>query len=317
MSTSQRFIRLLSLLQTHRYWSGDELAQRLDISLRTLRRDVDRLRDLGYPVQAERGVGGGYQLAAGAALPPLVLDDAEAVALVVGLQSAVNQSDSALAEASLRALSKVIPVLPGNLRKQAQALASTTVALGPERSAEQLVDPQVLVVFAQGCRDRERIAFDYVDARGNQSIRRVEPAKLVRVGQRYYVVAYDLDRQDWRSFRVDRAANADPRGLRFAPRQIPGNDAAAFVRAGLQGERSHDISALVHAPAAQVDQAIGRWFKVSAHDENTCVVHGTSDDLRWAAFALAMTGERFSQVEPAALREQLAEWSARFADGIA
>ncbi len=312
MSTSQRFIRLLSLLQTHRYWAGEELAQRLDISLRTLRRDVDRLRDLGYPVQAERGVGGGYQLAAGAALPPLVLDDQEAVALVVGLQSAVNQSDSVLAEASLRALSKVIPVLPGNLRKQAQALASSTVGLGPERTSEQLVDPQVLVVFAQGCRDLERIAFDYVDARGNETSRRVEPAKLVRVGQRYYLVAFDLDRQDWRSFRVDRAANASPRGLRFAARSIPGNDAAAFVRAGLKGERTYEVSALVHAPAQQVDAAVGRWFKVQANDGETCTVHGTSDDLRWAAFALAMTGAQFSHVKPAELRELMSDWGQRF-----
>lgn len=313
MSTSQRFIRLLSLLQTHRYWAGEELAQRLDISLRTLRRDVDRLRDLGYPVQADRGVGGGYQLAAGAALPPLVLDDEEAVALVVGLQSAVNGGDSTLADASLRALSKVIPVLPGRLRKQAQALASSTVPMGPERSHEELVDPQVLVVFAQGCRDLERIAFDYVDARGNQSSRRVEPAKLVRVGQRYYLVAFDLDRQDWRSFRVDRAAQAEPRGLRFTARQIPGNDAAEFVRAGLQGERSYEVSALVHAPAQQVDAVVGRWFQVQANDGETCTVHGTSDDLRWAAFALAMTGAQFSQVEPSELRELMSDWGQRFA----
>lgn len=315
MSTSQRSLRLLSLLQTRRYWSGDELAQRLDISLRTLRRDVEQLRELGYPVQAERGVGGGYQLAAGAALPPLVLDDEEAVALVVGLQSIIRGGEDALAEAGLRALSKVVPVLPTRLRQRAQALTASTVPLDSQHSAVEPVDPQVLVVFAQACRDRERVGFDYRDARGNTSSRRVEPARLVNVGHRYYLVAYDLDRADWRSFRVDRAENAEPRALRFAPRDIPGGDAAQFVRAGLRGAGNLRVSALVHAGAEVVESRIGRWFEIQPIDENSCMVRTEDSDLRWVAFGLALCEAQISEVQPAELRRILTEWLLNLSPG--
>ncbi|MFJ2619789.1 helix-turn-helix transcriptional regulator [Glutamicibacter sp. NPDC087344] len=315
MSTSQRSLRLLSLLQTRRYWSGDELAQRLEVSLRTLRRDVDQLRELGYPVQAERGVGGGYQLAAGAALPPLVLDDQEAVALVIGLQSTVHGGEHALADAGLRALSKVIPVLPARLRQRAQALASSTVPLVSQHSSAALVDPQVLVVFAQACRDGERVAFEYRDAQGKNSSRRVEPAKLVNVGNRYYLVAYDLDRADWRSFRVDRAENAQPRALRFAPRQIPGGDAAQFVRTGLRGSGNLQASARVYASAQELFSRVGRWFEIQPLDEVSCRVSITESDLRWVAFGLAMCEARVTEVQPAQLRELLVDWSNRLAPG--
>lgn len=317
MSSSERFIRLLSLLQTHRYWSGDELAQRLDVSLRTLRRDVERLRDLGYPVQADRGVGGGYQLAAGAALPPLVLDDDEAVALVVGLQSAAHAGVSSLAEASVRALTKVVPVLPARLRKQVQALATVTVPLGSGEPAPEFAEPDALVVFAQGCRDRERISFDYVDARGGATSRRVEPVNLVSVANRYYLVAFDLDRQDWRSFRVDRARDAKAQALRFTPRPIPGGDAAEFVRRGLRGSERHECSAVIHAPTGDVRRAIGRWFEVDELGAQACRVRADTNDLRWAAFALASTAAELSEVRPAALVQMLHEWSARLARATA
>lgn len=315
MSTSTRFLRLLSLLQTHRYWSGDELAQRLDVSLRTVRRDIDRLRDLGYPVQADRGVGGGYQLASGAALPPLVLDDEEAVALVAALQSTVHGGSSALAEAALRALGKVIPVLPSRLRQRAQALAASTVPLDSRNSVPEPVDPQVLVVLAQGCRDRERVVFDYRDAKGSASSRRVEPAKLVNVGDRYYLVAYDLDRADWRSFRVDRAENAEPRALRFIPREIPGGDAAQFVRQGLRGAGVQPISARVHASAEVLAPRIGRWFEIQPTDENCCIVRTENSNLSWAAFGLALSEAKVSDVKPEELRKLLTSWSSNLASG--
>lgn len=313
MSTSTRFLRLLSLLQTHRYWSGDELAERLDVSLRTVRRDIDRLRDLGYPVQADRGVGGGYQLSSGAALPPLVLDDEEAVALVVGLQSTVHGGEDALAEAGLRALSKVVPVLPSKLRQRVQALASSTVPLDSPTSSPDSVDPAVLVAFAQACRDHERIAFDYKDAKGVASSRRVEPAQLVNVGNRYYLVAFDLDRDDWRSFRVDRAENTDPRALRFAPRQIPGGEAAQFVRNGLRGSGVQPVSARVHSSAKALAPLIGRWFEIDPIDDRSCMVRTENADLRWAAFGLALSEAPVSEVQPKELRELLSEWSARLA----
>ncbi|MFJ2146472.1 transcriptional regulator [Arthrobacter sp. MYb214] len=312
MSTSTRFLRLLSLLQTHRYWSGDELAERLDVSLRTVRRDIDRLRDLGYPVQADRGVGGGYQLASGTALPPLVLDDEEAVALVVSLQSTVHSGSSALAEAALRAMGKVVPVLPARLRKRAQALTASTVPLNSQSSATDPVDPAVLVALAQACRDHERIAFDYKDAKSAETSRRVEPVQLVNVGNRYYLVAFDLDRDDWRSFRVDRALNPSPRALRFAPREVPGGDAAAFVRVGLRGSGQPEVSARIQASAEKLEPLIGRWFQIQQIGENSCLVRTENMDLRWAAFGLAMSEARVSEVYPRELRKLLDLWSFNF-----
>ncbi|WP_159613336.1 YafY family protein [Glutamicibacter sp. JC586] len=308
MSTSTRFLRLLSLLQTHRYWSGDELAERLEVSLRTVRRDIDRLRDLGYPVQADRGVGGGYQLASGAALPPLVLDDEEAVALVVALQSTVHGGSSMLAEAALRALGKVVPVLPARLRQRAHALTGSTVPLNSSSAAQEPVDPGVLVAFAQACRDHERITFDYKDAKGAASARRVEPAQLVNVGNRYYLVAFDLDRDDWRSFRVDRAQNASPRTLRFTPRVVPGGDAASFVRAGLRGSGQPDVSARIHASAKKLEPLIGRWFQIEEIDADSCLVRTENMDLHWAAFGLAMGQAKVSDVQPKELRTLLDTW---------
>lgn len=309
MSTSTRFLRLLSLLQTHRYWSGDELAERLDVSLRTVRRDIDRLRDLGYPVQADRGVGGGYQLASGTALPPLVLDDEEAVALVVSLQSTVHAGSSMLAEAALRAMGKVVPVLPNRLRKRAQALTASTVPLNSQSPAPDPVDPAVLVAFAQACRDHERIAFDYQDAKGAKSSRRVEPAQLVNVGNRYYLVAFDLGRDDWRSFRVDRAQNPSPRALRFTPRVVPGGNAASFVRAGLRGSGQQDVSARIHASTKELEPLIGRWFQIEEIDDNSSLVRTENMNLNWAAFGLAMSRAKVSEVQPAELRTLLDSWT--------
>lgn len=313
MSTSSRFLRLLSLLQTHRYWSGDELAQRLDVSLRTVRRDIERLRELGYPVQAGRGVGGGYELAPGAVLPPLVLDDEEAVALVVALQSTVYGGSASLAEAALRALGKIIPVFPSRLRSRARVLTSATVGLDSVNSPQDQADPGLLVTFAQACRDRERLAFDYLDARGAATSRTVEPASLVAVGHRYYLVAYDLHREAWRSFRADRASNATPRGLRFVPRAIPGQDAAAFVRQGLRRSGGQKISARVHASERRVSAMIGGWFTVTHIDEHSCQVSGFGADPHWATFALANLGAELSDVQPAELRTTMREVAARLA----
>ncbi|HJX77890.1 helix-turn-helix transcriptional regulator [Glutamicibacter sp.] len=315
MSTSTRFLRLLSLLQTHRYWSGDELAERLNVSLRTVRRDIDRLRDLGYPVQADRGVGGGYQLASGTALPPLVLDDEEAVALVVALQSTIHGGSSTLAEAALRAMGKIVPVLPARLHQRAQALATSTVPLNSQSSVPDPVDPGVLVAFAQACRDHERIAFDYLDAKGSASSRRAEPVQLVNVGNRYYLVAFDLDRDDWRSFRVDRAQNPSPRALRFTPRQVPGGDAAGFVRAGLRGSGQLEVSARIHSSAQKLEPLIGRWFQIQQIDEESCLVRTENMDLRWVAFGLAMSESRVSEVQPKELRELLNSWSKNLVQG--
>ena len=184
-NTSSRTLRLLSLLQTHRYWPGPELADRLGVSVRTLRRDVDRLRELGYPVEAQRGIDGGYQLAAGAALPPLVVDDEEAVALAVGLQAAAQGAVEGIAESSVRALAKVIQVMPARLRRRVDALRAMTVPATPGSQNRTPVDPNVLTTIALACRDDERIRFDYVTADNRRTERHVEPHRLVSLGRRW------------------------------------------------------------------------------------------------------------------------------------
>src|SRR5580658_4712776 len=201
METSARLLRLLSLLQARPDWTGAELAHRLHITARTLRRDVQKLRSLGYPVGATPGVAGGYRLGAGAALPPLLLEDDEAVAVVLGLRTAASHSVTGVAEASVRALAKLEQVLPARLRAQATAISQATVPLtGPGPA----VDAETLTTIARACRGREQLRFGYATRDGEPSERRAEPHRLVQAGYRWYLVARDIDRDDWRTFRVDR-----------------------------------------------------------------------------------------------------------------
>ncbi|HRI97008.1 MAG TPA: YafY family protein, partial [Nocardioides sp.] len=221
MNTSARMLRLLSLLQTHRYWPGGELADRLDVSARTLRRDVDRLRELGYVVDAVRGVAGGYQLRAGGQLPPLLLEDDEAVAIAVSLQSSAAGGTPGMEETAIQALSKVIALMPPRLRRQMDALRSQTERL--PWSGGPTLDPALLSTLAQACRDSEPIHFTYTAAPRNDrsaepTDRWVEPHRMVSMGRRWYLVAYDRDRQDWRSFRVDRISEPRTSGQTFRPR---------------------------------------------------------------------------------------------------
>ncbi|WP_037912678.1 helix-turn-helix transcriptional regulator [Actinacidiphila yeochonensis] len=313
-NTSSRTLQLLSLLQNHRYWPGAELTARLGVSARTVRRDVDRLRELGYPVEARRGVDGGYQLAAGAALPPLVIDDEEAVALAVGLQAAAQSAVEGIAESSVRVLAKVVHVMPGRLRRRVEALREVTEAAGSGGPAVRPgVDPVVLTETALACRDAERLVFAYTAADGRASSRRVEPHRLVRLGRRWYLVAYDLDRQDWRSFRLDRLVSPRAEGGRFRPRELPAADAAAFVRAGLDAlPRPHRVEALVDAPAAVVRERIGMWSTVEEVAVDRCRVWMTADSLDWPAMALGIVGADFEVVCPPALRTVLADLAGRF-----
>ena len=312
-NTSSRTLQLLSLLQNHRHWPGAELTARLGVSARTLRRDVDRLRELGYPVEARPGVDGGYQLAAGAALPPLVIDDEEAVALAVGLQAAAQSAVEGIAESSVRVLAKVVHVMPGRLRRRMEALGAVTepVDLGGP-SGRPGVDPAVLTEVALACRDAERLAFPYTAADGRETSRRVEPHRLVRLGRRWYLVAYDLDRQDWRSFRLDRLGRPRAEGGRFRPRELPAADAAAFVRGGLDAlPRPYRVEALVDAPAGAVRERIGLWSTVEELDAERCRVRMTADSLEWPAMALGMVGADFSVVSPPALRTLLSALATR------
>src|SRR6266487_1386536 len=221
-STSSRTLRLLSLLQTRRYWPGEELAGQLQVSPRTLRRDIDRLRELGYPIQAQRGVAGGYQLAA-------------------GLQTAAQGAVEGIAESSVRALAKVVQVMPARLRRRVQALGAMTVPASWDAAggaANPAVDPEVLTTLALACRDTERVRFSYTAAGGQHTRRHVEPHRLVLLGRRWYLVGYDLDRQGWRSYRLDRLTGPEGTGARFRPRELPAADAAAFVREGVQSGRA-------------------------------------------------------------------------------
>ncbi len=229
--TSGRLLKLLSLLQTRRDWPGNELADRLGVSGRTIRRDVERLRDLGYPVDATTGPAGGYSLHAGTAMPPLLLDDDEAVAIAVGLRTAAGASVTGIEETAIRALVKLEQVLPSHLRRRVNAIGSvlaTLPASGP------MVDPQALTTIASACRDRERLRFAYRSREDQESRRRVEPHSLVNLGRRWYLVAWDCDREDWRTFRMDRLERPAPAGGRFEPRTLPAEDPAAFVAAGLR-----------------------------------------------------------------------------------
>ncbi len=312
-NTSSRTLRLLSLLQTHRHWPGPELADRLGVSVRTLRRDVDRLRELGYPVDASRGADGGYQLAAGAALPPLVVDDEEAVALAVGMQAVAQGAVAGIEEPAVRALTKVVQVMPPRLRRRVDALRAVTVPA--VWNAGPAVDPDVLIVLAQACRDDERLEFGYTAREGATTQRLVEPHRLVPLGRRWYLVAYDLHRHGWRSFRLDRLAGPRRTGARFRPRPLPADDAAAFVRAGLsalQPVRVH-VEVLVHAPGERVRGTVGRWADVEDAGADACEVRMSVDDLAWSAMLLGAVGAEFEVRSPSELTAVLTEWSARFA----
>jgi predicted DNA-binding transcriptional regulator YafY len=312
-NTSSRTLRLLSLLQTHRYWPGGELADQLGVSVRTLRRDVDRLRELGYPVAAQRGIDGGYQLAPGAALPPLVVDDEEAVALAVGLQAAAQGAIDGIAESSVRALTKVVQVMPARLRRRVEALRTMTVPAGWGTPAQAGIEPDVLTTVALTCRDSERLRFSYTAAGGARTDRQVEPHRLVCLGRRWYLVAYDLTRHDWRSFRLDRLTDPQPTGARFRPRDLPATDAAEFVRTGLTNlPRPYRVEALIDAPAATVRHRIGRWATVEEVDPQRCRIHMTTDSLDWPTLALGTLDSTFHIVQPPELLTRIHAWGARF-----
>ena len=314
-NTSMRMLRLLSLLQTHRYWPGAELADRLQVSPRTLRRDMDRLRELGYPVQAHRGAEGGYQLAAGAALPPLVVDDEEAVALAVGLQAAAQDAVEGIAESSVRALAKVVQVMPARLRHRVEALSAMTEPASWGGVARISVDPGILTSVALACRDSERLEFSYTAADGQRTNRHVEPHRLVSLVRRWYLVGYDLDRQDWRSFRLDRLTAPRGTGARFRPRELPAADAAGFVRAGIDNVRAaYDVEVVVAAPAAAVRERIGRWCTVEDIGAARCRLRMTADSLDWPTMALGAVGADFQVVSPPELLDRVHDWGRRFSE---
>ncbi|WP_242614607.1 helix-turn-helix transcriptional regulator [Actinomadura roseirufa] len=304
-TTSARLLQLLSLLQARREWSGPELCERLGVSARTVRRDVERLRGLGYPVRATLGAAGGYGLEAGTAMPPLLLDDEEAVAIAVGLRGAAGIEG--VEETSLRALAKLEQVLPARLRRRVSALHTATTPLtGPP--AGPRADAAALAVLAAACRDRERIRFGYRDEKGSGGGRLVEPHGLVSAGRRWYLVAWDAGREDWRTFRVDRIDDPRPTGVRCAPRALPAADAAAFVTASLARARPLRRAVVtVHASAAELaDRFRVTGAEVEPVDERTCTLRTAPDSLEWTALRLAFLELDFEVREPPELAARLA-----------
>jgi predicted DNA-binding transcriptional regulator YafY len=309
-------LRLLGLLQARRQWPGPELAARLGVSVRTLRRDIDQLRDLGYPVDAARGVDGGYQLAPGAVLPPLLLDDDEAVAIAVGMRAAAQGVVPGVEEPAVRALAKLVQVLPPRLRRRVEDLRAATgdAAWTPAAaSAVPAVLPDVLIALASACRDSEQLEFDYTARTGSDSHRSVEPHWLVPLLRRWYLVAYDLTRQDWRCFRLDRMAAPQATGRRFRPRSLPGGDPAAFVRAAMaEIPQPYRVEVLVKTPAEQARQRVGRWLRVEEVDPATCRLVANTDNVDWPAFALGLLDADFEVLSPAELQDRVRAWGTRF-----
>jgi predicted DNA-binding transcriptional regulator YafY len=309
--TSSRLLRLLALLQTRRDWAGEELAERLEVSCRTIRRDVERLRELGYPVDALTGPNGGYRLHAGTAMPPLLLDDDEAVAIAVGLGGAASASVAGIEETAVRALVKLEQVLPSHLRRRVNALRSSTMtvaATGPTVAAE------ALTTIAGACRDREHLRFAYRSRDGSESRRRVEPHSLVNLRQRWYLVAWDCGRTAWRTFRVDRIERVAPSGGSFAPRELPAADAAAYVAANLAGaSHGHRARVTLQVPAKEIASRIpAGWGTVEAIDERSCEYRTGDDSLDWLAVRIGMLGVDFEVHEPPELAERFRVLADRF-----
>jgi predicted DNA-binding transcriptional regulator YafY len=315
-NTSSRTLRLLSLLQTRRYWPGPRLADALGVSARTLRRDVERLRELGYPVDAHPGVDGGYALAPGVSAPPLVVDDDEAMALAVAIQSHLAAGHGG--DAALRALTKVVQVMPRRLRARLDAVRSATTTAPWDGGAVAPVDHTVLSTLALGCRDHERVRFAYVAATGSPTTRHVEPLQLVALGRRWYLVAYDLDRHDWRTFRVDRVVTAESTGTPFRLRTPPLDDVATFVRTRVLGDPSggrHRVEVQVEAPIEAVRARVGHWANVRSVGADRCVLTMETDSLDGPLFALGALRAEFTVIAPPELAALASDWGARFVRG--
>jgi predicted DNA-binding transcriptional regulator YafY len=275
--TSARLLALLSLLQIRREWTGQELADRLEVGTRTIRRDVEKLRSLGYPVEAAPGVAGGYRLSAGGELPPLLLDDAEAVAVAVGLRTAASGSIAGIEETSIRALAKLEQVLPARLRGRVSALSNATSAFSVDGPR---IDADLLASIAGACRDQVRLHFAYVAKDERATKRNTEPCAVVYSGYRWYLVAFDTDREDWRTFRIDRIQGRVRAGARARRRTVPGGDPAAFVKQQLRtsgpgtGEPSAPPGRIrLHTPAPVGRRRIpDRHATVEPDGEDACIV---------------------------------------------
>jgi predicted DNA-binding transcriptional regulator YafY len=297
-------LRLLSLLQARPNWTGPDLASRLGVTPRTLRRDVSRLRVLGYPVEAISGPAGGYQLARGGALPPLLLDDEEAIAVALGLRTAAGGGLAGLEDAAIAALAKIEQVLPARLRDRLTAIDKATVRLRPSETPGTALDTDLLVTTAQACRRSERMRFDYVDSAGRGTERHVEPLQLVFASRRWYLVARDRDRDAWRTFRVDRIRRPVLTGLRFEHVDPP--DAAALVAEGLAvSSYRWQAKVLLKIKHEEAVRVVSPTVGVVTPTRGGTLLRIGADDLAWIARYLSSLACRFTVLEPVELRDAL------------
>jgi predicted DNA-binding transcriptional regulator YafY len=309
--TTERVLRLLALLQRRPSWTAEELAAELGVTDRSVRRDVERLRALGYPVHATAGVGGGYQLGAGTRLPPLLLDDEEAIATAVSLRMASGGTVAGAGEAALRALAKLDQVMPPRLRAEVRAVHGATETLvGPGVE----IDAELLVTLARACRDAVRVRFTYAARDGAPAERTVEPVRMVATGRRWYLMAWDVERDDWRTFRLDRMRDAVATTWRFRPREHP--DPVAFVqRAVTAAPYRHVARVRLRAPAERIrEQVPPQVGRVEDDRDGWCVLVAGADELDWIAMHVARMGFEAQVLEPPELKEAAARLARRLGE---
>ncbi|MBT9462931.1 YafY family protein [Hydrogenophaga sp.] len=315
LSSSSRLLRVLSLLQTRSHWAGPELAERLEVHPRTLRRDIDRLRQLGYPVHASSGVAGGYAFRAGQSLPPLMLDDEEALAVAIALQIAAAGTVSGVEESSLRALVKLEQVMPTRLRRRTHALRS---AILPMQRMGPTIDAGVLATLATACRDQLQVGFAYRDMHGQSSVRTVEPQGLVHTGSRWYLVAWDPARDDWRTFRIDRVEGAPSNGAHFAPRAAPAGDLRAYVSRSVLGVPGEQARVVLHRPHAEMARSIAHSAAtLEPIDDTRCLMLCGAHQLDALVYWLMALDVDFDVLEPPALKERMRAANVRLARNLA
>lgn len=308
--TTERVLRLLGLLQRRPSWTAAEVAAQLGVTDRSVRRDVERLRALGYPVRATAGVGGGYQLGAGSRIPPLLLDDEEAVAVGLSLRLSAGGTVAGAEEAALSALAKLDRMMPPRLSAEVRALHSAVGALvGPS----ERISADILLMLAQACAGAVRVRFQYAGRGGERSRRTVEPVRMITTGQRWYLMAYDVDRQDWRTFRLDRMHQVETTTWRFRPREHP--DPARYVQDSVTAAPYRYVArvrlrASAEEVAALIPPQVGR---VEEEQDGWCLLIAGADDLEWLAMHVVRLGHEAQILEPTELKEAAARLSQRLA----
>ncbi len=308
LKTSARLLRLLWLLQSRRYWSGADLSERIEVDTRTVRRDIDRLRELGYAIEASPGLGGGYQLKAGSALPPVLLDDEEAVTVAVAVRAAAS-SIGKMEESAVGLLAKLDQLLPSRLRKRASALHSVTISLAHLNAAPPL---DLLTRIAAACRDHMRLRINYRDRVGKVTSRVIEPIRLVHTGHLWYLVAWDAERKDWRTFRVDRVERLTATGPQFVPREFPGDLAEYVSRSIRQVPYRYRMRVRLKGSAAELAKLIPSWCGVlEAVDEQHCVLSTGADSIEILAAQIILAGTDFDILDSHELLTQLREIATR------